>query len=760
MQDDYILLPQDKEPGSPDEAFAYLINKGKLALPADYFPEWKDTCDRLYQAGYGSVITLSYLRHSPKLANYIQCNAITKLSITISRAAIKTNITAAENLSIAAVIAARQYKSTSSFVSWLTTIDNIIDNAPESLQYVVEIMGKIVSSLDRVRFNSWVIAGLRISAKDVSRQISFFSLNDSESEKWFQYEAGDIVFSKIERSLKLYLLTLWGLNTSMVNSPTTSSQLRLNRISINNGVIRVPEVFSGVSKSQYEKLYLASIAHAGAHLTFSHSKFHVGDLKPIQIVLISLLEDARVEYLAIQNYPGLKELWLPFHTAKSSGPKIIPSLLARLSKTLIDENYHDEDGWVNKGRRLFYQSLNDINNPVVFRKIGVLLGNDLGQLRAQFNDKSYIVEPGYRDDNHWLWESPYDDNNQDNDSVEVEAVTLNNNEARDPPESVDSQLPQEEVEQTDAAKRCSNEGLLSIDISKRYPEYDYIARYERPDWGCVVECIPKYGDYSKIDNIVETHSSLINQIKKIIESVKVGVPKKLYKQSIGDTLDLAACIDAAISKRVGLFPDTNVYNSIIRKNRDLSVLVLLDCSYSTREKINNTNLSVLDLEIQATSILANVLSQLGDPFAIASFCSDGKENVHYYRIKNFDGLYDNTSKAFLSGLSSNYSTRIGMAMRHAVNDLSSQKTHRKLLLVITDGEPSDIDEDDSRYLVEDAKKAIQNNAKFGINSFCVGLDKNGEDYLNKIFGQKNYKITKNISSLPAQLTQIYLRLTT
>ena len=187
--------------------------------------------------------------------------------------------------------------------------------------------------------------------------------------------------------------------------------------------------------------------------------------------------------------------------------------------------------------------------------------------------------------------------------------------------------------------------------------------------------------------------------------------------------------------------------------------MLLDISHSTNDIVKPANASVLDLEIQATTLLAYAMSELNDPFAIAAFCSDGKEDVHYYRIKNFNAPYDDSSRANLAGLSGKLSTRIGAAMRHAINDLSAQHTHRRLLLVITDGEPSDIDVKDSDYLVEDARSVVRSATRKGIDTFCVGLDSGGNNYLHRIFNKKNVMIINKIDLLPERLPMLYLRLT-
>jgi nitric oxide reductase activation protein len=262
-----------------------------------------------------------------------------------------------------------------------------------------------------------------------------------------------------------------------------------------------------------------------------------------------------------------------------------------------------------------------------------------------------------------------------------------------------------------------------------------------------------------IDRILETHSDLVNRITQLIQSAKVSLPERLHHQNIGESLDIDACIDAVVSRRMGQTPDPRIYSTTERKHRDLSVQVLLDVSNSTNDIVAAANASVLQIEIQATSLLAYAMSELDDPFGIAAFCSDGKEDVHYYRIKNFNKPYDATSRAYLAGLKGKLSTRMGTAMRHAVKDLMAQQTHRRLLLIITDGEPSDIDVEDKNYLVEDARKVVRSASHLGIDTFCVGLEAGGENYLSRIFGKKNVAIIDRIDQLPERLPLLYLRLT-
>ena len=105
--------------------------------------------------------------------------------------------------------------------------------------------------------------------------------------------------------------------------------------------------------------------------------------------------------------------------------------------------------------------------------------------------------------------------------------------------------------------------------------------------------------------------------------------------------------------------------------------------------------------------------------------------LSYFRVKDFDIPFAERAKARLAGLRGGYSTRIGAAIRHAGADLKRQITHRRLLLIVTDGEPSDVDVAERRYLVEDARHAVQELGHQGVDVFCVGLDSGGDSYLTQ-----------------------------
>jgi nitric oxide reductase activation protein len=188
-------------------------------------------------------------------------------------------------------------------------------------------------------------------------------------------------------------------------------------------------------------------------------------------------------------------------------------------------------------------------------------------------------------------------------------------------------------------------------------------------------------------------------------------------------------------------------------------VVLLDFSESKRDRVRDTTTTVLALERAAAALLGQAMNELGDPFAIHAFCSNGREEVRYYRVKDFAESNPTALKARLAGLRGMLSTRLGAALRLAGAEIERQVTHRKLVLVITDGEPADIDVADRKYLVEDARKAVHELAHKGIDVFCVGLDSGGESYLPRIFGLRNHLMINRIEALPEKLPMLYFRLT-
>lgn len=719
------------------------------SMPPGRLAEWVDRC-REMAARLGPDAAIVYIRNSPAVASSAGAGAALALGEAAAAIAALAGPQAARALFVAAPHAARRLGSSEGFADWLRIVRLIAERAPESALPLLERMAILLDRLGLRAFETWSLGGIRAAENDPERRRRFFALLDIDALRFLGHSGDAIAFTEVEREIKAFITALWRRAPPIRVEPPEGFDAP-QRVSFGNGLVRVPQSFRGFAGSG-AAIYRAALAHVTAHLQFTPAKFPVGSLKPVQIALISLIEDARVEWLALAELPGLKRLWLPFHFAEPTSALTAPALMARLARALLDPDYVDPHQWVAKGRGLFFADPAQWHDPAMSRRIGGILGNDLGQMRAQFSFRTYVVEPAYRDDNRGLWDFP--------DAAPSAGETIY--EAARFAQTEDQQTDREEPGERDReaatpARSVTEEAEIGIPVA-RYSEWDFLIARERPDWTTLVEYVPPEGRVETIDRALERYPETAHRIAALVRAAKVSRPVRLRRQSEGDRLDLEAAIAAAIDRFAGLAPSANVYARLERRWRDLTVLVLIDVSQSTNDIVRAADRSVLELERDATVLLAEAMNGLGDPFAIHAFSSDTRDDVRYFRLKEFAMPWDAAAKRRLAGITGQFSTRMGAALRHAGRELQSCSSYRKLLLVISDGEPSDVDIADRRYLIEDARRAVMAVRHGGIDVFCVGLDAGGDSYLTRIFGRHFAIQLDRVERLPEKLPLLYFRL--
>jgi nitric oxide reductase activation protein len=159
-------------------------------------------------------------------------------------------------------------------------------------------------------------------------------------------------------------------------------------------------------------------------------------------------------------------------------------------------------------------------------------------------------------------------------------------------------------------------------------------------------------------------------------------------------------------------------------------MLLLDLSESLNEKAGGSDQTILELSQEAVSLLAWAIEKLGDPFAIAGFHSNTRHDVRYLHIKGYGEHFNDDVKARLAAMEAGYSTRMGAAMRHAAHYLGARSADKKLMLILTDGKPSDVD----------------------------ALDPKADEYVADIFGRQ-YTVIDHVERLPERLPQLFMALT-
>jgi nitric oxide reductase activation protein len=421
---------------------------------------------------------------------------------------------------------------------------------------------------------------------------------------------------------------------------------------------------------------------------------------------------------------------------------------------LFDRAYQDDDSFVAKGRAMFEARLPRLEDPAISREIGMLLGNDLGQMRVQFNAKTYVVEPVYRDDGLGLWDFG-EDAPSSGETLDLAVDAAHVEQRNDPDQNtVHSDVIEDESKLGRARPVAPDQRGIVV---AKYPEWDRAHGVERPEWTTVREVLARPGDPHVVEEALERADVLRNRIRRLVRGVRVGRSIRLKRQLDGHDLDVDAMLEAGIALRMRQEPDPRVFRTTSSKHRDLAVLLLLDISESTRDRLAS-GVSVLEVERLAVAVLAEAMSALGDPFSMLAFASNGRDDVEMTTVKAFHEPYDRACVGRLAALSSGLSTRLGTALRHAGELISHARSFRKLVIVLTDGEPSDIDVADPLDLVEDARRAAVGLRARGIDGFGVVLGSNAMNSAVRIFGRGNTMLVPRVDDLPSRLSELYFRL--
>ena len=291
---------------------------------------------------------------------------------------------------------------------------------------------------------------------------------------------------------------------------------------------------------------------------------------------------------------------------------------------------------------------------------------------------------------------------------------------------------------------------LNADLT--YPEWDYRSGSYLPDHCRVLAgSASEQGESWAPDDAMRRH---IRQVRRRFEVLRPR-HELLRAQSDGHDLDLDALVRARCDLRAGSSNAgmDRVHMAMRPQGHDLAVTLLVDVSLSTDAWIDNYR--VLDVEKEALLVLAHGLAACGDHHSILTFTSRRRSWVRLETVKAFGEPMSATVERRIGALKPGYYTRIGAAVRHAAAELARQPQRKKLLLVLTDGKPNDVDHYEGRFALEDTRKSVQEARRLGIAAFGVTVDATAQSYFPTLFGRGGYAILGNIKRLPGALPAIY-----
>lgn len=287
------------------------------------------------------------------------------------------------------------------------------------------------------------------------------------------------------------------------------------------------------------------------------------------------------------------------------------------------------------------------------------------------------------------------------------------------------------------------------------PEWDYRKQILRPD-------------HCRIQPLIAAHAApcalpetLHNPARRLRRQFEALMPARVWRgaQPDGDEPDLDAWLRHAAERAAGQITATpDLYRRRECGRRDLSCLLLADLSLSTDSWVGNDR-RVIDVIRDTLLLFSEALAATGDRFALYGFSSRRREHVRFHHLKGFDEGYSPAVRGRLQAIRPGYYTRMGAAIRQATTLLACESAGRRLLLVLTDGKPNDLDRYEGRYGIEDTRHAVRTARRAGLTPFCVTIDDDAADYLPHLFGAGGYVLIRRPEQLPRLLPQLYARLT-
>ncbi|MDE2269160.1 MAG: VWA domain-containing protein [Betaproteobacteria bacterium] len=590
----------------------------------------------------------------------------------------------------------------------------------------------LLAQLDIGGLRRWVDYGVRNYATHPERQKDYFSLQSADARAVLQRERHGTLLVDVERHLDLYLRALWRDGDLLIPYSTAFDELRKPVPYYDPLGIRLPDVQDDASGVSGLDRYRAMLAHMVGHRRWSTPQI-ADNWSPFQRMAVEFFEDCRVETLLIREYAGLRRLFLALHprpVEDACNPETTSCLrhrLAMLSRALLDpeHGYRDADlnAFVTHFHALMAQGTSSTRDIAVLALAYVAKTRRQSDQFAKVHFENTVID--YRDDNRHLWRF-------------IEQG--------------------DEEERFDETRRNDAQDDLPRLPPRHYPEWDYHSQTYRPDWVSVYEGLHPSAQAGDIDRLLQKHAPLAKRLQRLLELLKPQDKVRIRYQEEGSELDLDVAIRSLIDFKAGSNPDPRINLSHRTNGRDIAVTLLLDLSASLNDKVKGSEQTILELSQEAVSLLAWAIERLGDPLAIAGFQSNTRHEVRYLHIKGFGEPWGDEVKARLAAMQANYSTRMGAALRHAAQSLRARKSDKKLLLVLTDGEPADIDVQDERLLIEDARQAVRELERDGLFTYCISLDPRADAYVSDIFGRR-YTVIDNIERLPERLPEVFLALT-
>jgi hypothetical protein len=338
-------------------------------------------------------------------------------------------------------------------------------------------------------------------------------------------------------------------------------------------------------------------------------------------------------------------------------------------------------------------------------------------------------------------------------------------------------LPHEHYETSDVYYRTRSKGGEKAGGTYLYPEWDAIGGRYRPNWVTLKEEVPHRGKgaadlLASVSELSGTERRITAELQRIADMGRVLV----RRVRDGDEVDIDGTIEALVELRAGQSADPRPYARVDRARRDVAVGIVVDLSSSTAERLDGASAAptrlnrdgtarrIIDTEREAVALLLRSLARLGDSVGVYGFSGSGRHDVRVLTVKDFREPLSIRTFERMAELKPIHMTRLAPVIRHVTRKLAAEASETRLLMVITDGRPFDLDYGadypgrEIEYANRDTQVAVDEALAQGIEPFVLTVDSEGHEYLSEVFQSGGgYEVVADIDDLRSALVRSYSR---
>ncbi|SDO34966.1 nitric oxide reductase activation protein NorD [Pseudomonas jinjuensis] len=287
----------------------------------------------------------------------------------------------------------------------------------------------------------------------------------------------------------------------------------------------------------------------------------------------------------------------------------------------------------------------------------------------------------------------------------------------------------------------------------RLPEWDYHRQCLLADHVSLQQMLPRDAVPA---GLPERLRPMSRRLRRQFEQLRDGRQRRRQRPQ-GEELDLDAWLDFQVERRHAICAEPGFFVERLPLRRDLACLLLADLSMSTETYLDNER-RVIDTIVDSLLLFGEALDALGDPFALYGFSSLRRQQVRMQVLKPFAERYGDAVRGRILALRPGYYTRMGAAIRQATRLLGGRSEKRRLLLLVSDGKPNDLDRYEGRYGVEDTRQAVLEARRQNLLPFCITIDREAGQYLPYMFGANGYALVARPEQLAVRLLHLYRQL--